>query len=72
MTEHAEENTYNNRRSSRTIRWIVMGGWGPCFVAAFYIVACVLFLPASIITLEAGFLFGPVIGTITVEPAPIF
>lgn len=35
-----------------------LGAWGPIFVALFYIVACVLFLPGSVLTLGAGFLFG--------------
>jgi uncharacterized membrane protein YdjX (TVP38/TMEM64 family) len=44
-----------------------LGFWGPFFVAAFYILACVLLLPGGIITLAAGFLFGVVTGTITVS-----
>ena len=44
-----------------------LGFWGPFFVAAFYILACVLLFPGGIITLAAGFLFGVVIGTITVS-----
>ncbi len=44
-----------------------LGPWGPAFVAGFYIVACVLFLPGSILTLGAGFLFKVVLGTITVS-----
>jgi len=44
-----------------------LGFWGPFFVAAFYILACVLLLPGGVITLAAGFLFGVVTGTITVS-----
>jgi uncharacterized membrane protein YdjX (TVP38/TMEM64 family) len=44
-----------------------LGIWGPVFVAAFYIVACVLFLPGSILTLGAGFIFKVVVGSITVS-----
>jgi len=44
-----------------------LGIWGPVFVIAFYIVACVLLLPGSILTLGAGFIFKIVIGTITVS-----
>jgi uncharacterized membrane protein YdjX (TVP38/TMEM64 family) len=44
-----------------------LGAWGPVVVAAFYIVACVLFLPGSVITLGAGLLFGVLVGTITVS-----
>jgi uncharacterized membrane protein YdjX (TVP38/TMEM64 family) len=39
-----------------------LGVWGPVFVILFYIIACVLLLPASIITLGAGFLFGVPVG----------
>ena len=35
-----------------------LGVWGPVVVAAAYLVACVLFLPGSILTLGAGFVFG--------------
>ncbi len=35
-----------------------LGPWGPAAVGAFYIVACVLFIPGSVITLGAGALFG--------------
>ena len=44
-----------------------LGLWGPVFVAAFYIIACVLFLPGSVLTLGAGFLFRLLVGTITVS-----
>jgi len=44
-----------------------LGVWGPVVVALFYIVACVFFIPGSIVTLGAGFLFGTVVGTITVS-----
>ncbi len=44
-----------------------LGVWGPVVVAAFYIVACVLMLPGSVITLGAGFLFGVLRGTIIVS-----
>jgi uncharacterized membrane protein YdjX (TVP38/TMEM64 family) len=44
-----------------------LGAWGPIVVAAFYIVACVLLLPGSVITLGAGLLFGVLVGTITVS-----
>ena len=44
-----------------------LGFWGPFFLAAFYILACVLLLPGGIITLASGFLFGAVTGTITVS-----
>ncbi|MHC4756100.1 MAG: FAD-dependent oxidoreductase, partial [Planctomycetota bacterium] len=44
-----------------------LGAFGPIFVAAFYIIACVLFLPGSILTLGAGFLFKLFLGTVTVS-----
>jgi len=44
-----------------------LGYWGPVFVAAFYIVACVFLIPGSVLTLGAGFLFKLIIGTITVS-----
>ena len=52
----------------RGLEWTQgLGIWGPVFVVAFYILACVLFLPGSILTLGAGFLFKVVVGTITVS-----
>ena len=44
-----------------------LGFWGPFFVAAFYILACVLLLPGGVITLATGFMFGVVIATITIS-----
>ena len=44
-----------------------LGVWGPIAVAVFYVAACVLLVPGSIVTLGAGFLFGVVVGTITVS-----
>ena len=44
-----------------------LGLWGPVFVVALYIVACVIFLPGSVLTLGAGFIFGLPAGTITVS-----
>lgn len=43
-----------------------LGGWAPVFIAGFYVVAAVFFLPGSILTLGAGFLFGLWKGTLTV------
>ncbi len=42
-----------------------LGAWGPIFVAVFYVVAAVLFLPGSVLTLGAGFLFGVPIGLLS-------
>jgi uncharacterized membrane protein YdjX (TVP38/TMEM64 family) len=44
-----------------------VGPWGPVLLAGVYIVACVLFVPGSVLTLGAGFLFGVVRGTIAVS-----
>jgi len=44
-----------------------LGPWGPLFVGLFYVMACVLFIPGSVLTLGAGFLFRAVLGTITVS-----
>ena len=44
-----------------------VGLWGPVLLAGAYVVACVLFVPGSILTLGAGFLFGVVWGTIAVS-----
>ncbi len=50
------------------LQWIQgLGVWGPIFVVAFYIAACVLFLPGSVLTLGAGFIFKLLVGTIVVS-----
>jgi len=52
----------------QTLEWTEsLGFWAPVFVVAFYVVACVLFLPGSVLTLGAGVLFGVVVGTVTVS-----
>jgi uncharacterized membrane protein YdjX (TVP38/TMEM64 family) len=52
----------------KSLEWTQgLGFWGYVFVAAFYIVACVLLLPGSILTLGAGFIFKVVRGGITVS-----
>lgn len=41
------------------LRWIEsIGPVGPVVLAGLYVVACVLFVPGSMLTLGAGFLFG--------------
>jgi uncharacterized membrane protein YdjX (TVP38/TMEM64 family) len=50
------------------LEWVrEIGMWGPILLAAVYILATVLFVPGSLITLGAGFVFGVVVGTITVS-----
>jgi uncharacterized membrane protein YdjX (TVP38/TMEM64 family) len=44
-----------------------LGIWAPVVVIMIYILSCVLFLPGSVVTLGAGFLFGVVKGTIIVS-----
>jgi uncharacterized membrane protein YdjX (TVP38/TMEM64 family) len=39
-----------------------LGAWGPIFVTVFYVFAAVFFLPGSVLTLGAGFLFGLQVG----------
>lgn len=51
-----------------TLDWTgQLGVWGPIVVIGVYIVACVLFLPGSVLTLGAGFLFKVALGTVTVS-----
>lgn len=54
----------------KALEWTqALGLWGPVFVVLFYIVACVLFLPGSVLTLGVGFIFKVVVGTVTVSVA---
>lgn len=46
-----------------------MGHWGPLVVALVYTLAVIAMVPGSALTLAAGALFGPVVGTITASIA---
>jgi uncharacterized membrane protein YdjX (TVP38/TMEM64 family) len=46
-----------------------LGVWGPVILAGAYVVATVAMAPGTILTLGAGFVFGLVVGTITVSIA---
>jgi uncharacterized membrane protein YdjX (TVP38/TMEM64 family) len=51
-------------------RWIAyLGIWGILFFIVGYILATVLFFPASVLTIGAGFLFGVFLGTVIVSIA---
>src|SRR5215510_13019028 len=48
--------------------WIgKLGAWGPVIFIGIYIVAAVLFIPGSVLTLGAGALFGVVRGSVWVS-----
>ena len=52
----------------RILEWISqLGVWGPVFVVLFYVIACILFLPGSVLSLGTGFIFKLLVGTITVS-----
>ena len=44
-----------------------MGPWGPILLAACYVIATVLFVPGTLLTLGAGFAFGVVRGVVAVS-----
>jgi len=54
----------------QAIAWVgQLGPWGPIIFIAIYILAAVLFIPASVLTLGAGAVFGVVWGSIYVSIA---
>jgi len=54
------------------ILWVKSGGlWGVVIYAVIYIVAIVLLIPGSLLTLGAGFIYGPFWGTLLVSPASV-
>lgn len=51
-----------------TLDWVAsLGPWGPVAFVVIYILATILFIPGSILTLGAGVLFGVVLGSIYVS-----
>ena len=46
-----------------------LGPWGPLAFGAVYVVAVVLLVPASALTIASGAVFGPIVGTITASIA---
>ena len=60
------------QRIDQLLQWVRdQGAWGPVLLGAAYIIACVLFVPGLILTFAAGFLFGPLIGSLTVSIASV-
>lgn len=54
----------------RLLSWVAeLGAWAPFLYILIYILACVFFIPGSILTLGAGVLFGVVKGSIIVSLA---
>jgi uncharacterized membrane protein YdjX (TVP38/TMEM64 family) len=52
------------------LEWVSgLGAWGPVIFIFIYILACVFFIPGSVLTLGAGFIFGVVKGTVVVSIA---
>lgn len=53
---------------TKVLQWVSgLGMWGPVIFIIIYIVACVLFIPGTILTLGAGVIFGVVKGSIIVS-----
>lgn len=48
-----------------------LGAWGPLVLAVVYVVATVLMVPGTILTLGAGFVFGVLVGTIAVSAGSV-
>jgi uncharacterized membrane protein YdjX (TVP38/TMEM64 family) len=54
----------------RVLSWVAdLGAWAPLIFILIYILACVFFIPGSILTLGAGVLFGVMKGSIIVSIA---
>ena len=56
----------------RSVEWVhSLGALGPAVYTIIYILAAVLMFPASLLTLAAGFLYGPLWGTLLVSPVSV-
>lgn len=54
--------------TNRFLLWVKsLGPAGPVALGAGYVIACVIMVPGTILTIGAGVLFGMIIGTITVS-----
>ncbi len=54
----------------QALAWVAqLGPWGPVIFVALYVVATVLFIPGSVLTLGAGAVFGVVWGSVYVSVA---
>jgi uncharacterized membrane protein YdjX (TVP38/TMEM64 family) len=50
------------------LQWVFgLGMWGPVIFIIIYIIACVLFIPGTVLTLGAGVIFGVVKGSVIVS-----
>jgi uncharacterized membrane protein YdjX (TVP38/TMEM64 family) len=57
---------------SSFVAWVRRAGtWGALVFGLVYVVATVLMLPGSVLTLGAGFLYGPLWGSLLVSPASV-
>lgn len=54
------------------VSWVKASGiWGVAIFAAVYIIAVVMLIPGSLLTLGAGFVYGPFWGTLLVSPVSV-
>ncbi len=54
------------------IVWVKASGmWGVVAFAVIYVITTVMLIPASILTLGAGFIYGPLWGTLLVSPSSV-
>jgi uncharacterized membrane protein YdjX (TVP38/TMEM64 family) len=59
-------------RSERFIEWVAGAGWvGMLIFGVVYILATVLLIPGSLLTLAAGAIYGPLWGLLLISPASV-